>query len=293
MYLDREDLLVVIPARDEGAHVGAVVSALRGLGYAVCVVDDGSADETARVSDAEGAYVICHDAPRGVSAAVKTGVGLAMRDGFAAVVTMDGDGQHNPAAVPDFEDALRVRDVVLGTRFDRSLDGVPTPKLASNSLGANLASSLVGRACKDVACGMRAFRVGHYPSSCEGLPGYAFPSQMLYASFLRGLDVGWCHVEPSYSPRELAFTRSSEMLALYAATAHYFPGFTSVFRAVGRLIAERRDHVVSLGGDEYYCFALPDRDGYVIQCDERLARFDFALRDDPIGSICIREFPAG
>lgn len=151
--------MVVIPARNEGPRVGAVV---RGLAVAlpevpVVVVENGSADDTARAAAAAGATVL-HASP-GYARALRTGFIHALRAQAAWVVQLDADGQHPPEQVPGLVDALAGADLVVGSRFVGE-SGYPVPfarRVAIGALGA-WASAWAGQRLRDVTSGMRAWR---------------------------------------------------------------------------------------------------------------------------------------
>src|SRR6185295_2225904 len=91
-----------------------ITTALRYL--PVLVVDDGSSDDTAEVAERSGARVVRQRPNRGKGTALRAGFRAALAEGVEAVVTLDADGQHDPAEVPAF----------LGVYARRSLPGEPT-----------------------------------------------------------------------------------------------------------------------------------------------------------------------
>lgn len=112
--------LMVIPARDEAATVGQVIAALRAAGWHdVLVIDDQSTDDTAAVARAAGARVLRPVLPLGAWGAMQTGLRYALRHGHAQVVTLDADGQHEPACIPLLLEAARHHDVVIGAHPER------------------------------------------------------------------------------------------------------------------------------------------------------------------------------
>ncbi|MCK2127074.1 glycosyltransferase [Thauera aromatica] len=112
--------LIVIPARNEAATVGQVIAALRSRGWdRIVVVDDQSTDETAALARAAGAVVISPVLPMGAWGAMQTGIRYALEHGYQQVVTLDADGQHEPACIPALLEAGRHHPVVIGAHPQR------------------------------------------------------------------------------------------------------------------------------------------------------------------------------
>ncbi len=113
--------LVVIPALNEAATIDAVIARVRACAPAldILVVDDGSHDDTARHAARAGAAVVSHPINLGYGAALQTGYKYADRHGYAFVVQMDADGQHDAADVMRLVAPLTAgaADVVIGSRF--------------------------------------------------------------------------------------------------------------------------------------------------------------------------------
>ncbi|MGC4112034.1 MAG: glycosyltransferase family 2 protein [Nocardioides sp.] len=120
---DGGELVIVMAALNEAGSVGPVV---RSLPDAVCglrvrpvVIDDGSTDGTADEARDAGAVVGSHSRNLGQGDALRTGFALAQRLGARAVVTMDADGQHDPAELPSLVGPVvsGEADYVQGSRF--------------------------------------------------------------------------------------------------------------------------------------------------------------------------------
>ena len=150
--------MVVIPAHNEGPRIGRVVAAaVRHM--PVLVVDDGSSDDTAAVAAAAGAQVIRQEPNQGKGAALRAGFAAAIAEGAEAVITLDGDGQHDPSEIPAF----------LGLYARRSIGGLPTELIVgrrsfrrmppvrriANWLGTVTLSAAVGRWVHDNQSGYR------------------------------------------------------------------------------------------------------------------------------------------
>src|SRR2546430_5504732 len=93
-------VLCVVPCYGAAGTVGGVVAGVRAQGLAVVVVDDGSTDDSRARAEAAGATVLRHPANHGKGAALQTGFAWAAAHGADAVVTLDADGQHDPAELP-------------------------------------------------------------------------------------------------------------------------------------------------------------------------------------------------
>jgi len=89
---------VIIPAKNEEASLSMLLQNLiNKLGDAeIIVVNDGSTDDTAQIINQAGAKLISHPYSMGNGAAIKAGARAATGE---LIVTMDADGQHNPADI--------------------------------------------------------------------------------------------------------------------------------------------------------------------------------------------------
>jgi len=114
-------LLIIVPAYNEEAAVGGVVRAIHAAmpGTPVLVIDDCSADATQAVAREAGAQVLALAHHLGLGGAVQAGYKLAFELGYAYVIRVDGDGQHDARDIPRVFDALRTsgREMVIGSRF--------------------------------------------------------------------------------------------------------------------------------------------------------------------------------
>lgn len=159
-------LFVTIPALNERVTIAQVV---RGVPrdipgvtrVVVLVVDDGSTDDTAAEASAAGATVLTHPTTRGVGAAFHTALTYVIERRGDFLVSIDADGQFNPADIPaladpvvsgraDFSTASRFKDPSL-------LPEMPSVKLWGNRMMSRLVSRLTGGRYFDVSCGMRCY----------------------------------------------------------------------------------------------------------------------------------------
>jgi glycosyltransferase involved in cell wall biosynthesis len=111
-----ERLLIVIPALNEAQDIGQVIREVKKQGAIdVLVVDDGSIDDTSAVALREGASVMRAPLWQGAWGAIQSGIRYAVRHGYSGVVTMDADGQHEPAYLPRLLGAAQDADVVIAS----------------------------------------------------------------------------------------------------------------------------------------------------------------------------------
>lgn len=110
---------VLIPCLNEEKAIGAIVKSTLKLGVPVIVIDDGSDDRTPEIVRALPVTLLRHDHRLGKGEALRTGFREALRQGFDAVVTMDGDGQHLAEDIPRLVDVgKRFPDhIVIGARL--------------------------------------------------------------------------------------------------------------------------------------------------------------------------------
>ncbi len=121
-------VVLVLPARNEAGRVGGVIerlpSEVAGRPTRCIVVDDGSSDSTILEARASGAEVVRHGSGRGLGAAVRTGLAVAVERGAAVVAFCDADGEYDPA---ELEAVVRpildgAADYVVGSRFAGRID---------------------------------------------------------------------------------------------------------------------------------------------------------------------------
>lgn len=151
---------VVIPAFNEEAGVRLVVTELQellqrqGIGAEIIVVDDGSADATARAAHEAGARVIRHRSNRGYGAALKTGIAAARHDTIAIT---DADGTYPAEHMPELLAALENADMVVGSRSGRNVR-IPLIRRPAKWVLNRLANYLASARIPDLNSGLRVFR---------------------------------------------------------------------------------------------------------------------------------------
>jgi glycosyltransferase involved in cell wall biosynthesis len=157
------------------------------------VVDDGSVDETKKVAKDAGAIVICHKKNKGKGAAIRTGFQYALEKNFDYVVTIDGDGQHNPLEIPALLDDVmnNGHDISLGFRFGATTE-MPLWRRVGKRVLDYTTSMGTGGFVTDSQCGFRAFNKKAVMALAPKLKGDAFSveSEQLIKAHEAGLKLG-------------------------------------------------------------------------------------------------------
>jgi glycosyltransferase involved in cell wall biosynthesis len=203
-------LMVIVPAYNEAERIAEVVSALgqlrgpmRASGHelGVCVVDDGSTDNTGALARQAGAdSVVRHRVNQGLGAAVRTGLLAARRQKADIVVKFDGDLQHDPKDIPDLIAPILSdeADVVYGNRFERIGYRMPFLRRVGNVVFTWLMRQLTGWPLKDSQPGV--FAVNRAYLADFSMPGdYNYTQQILLDAYHRGLR--FCHVPVAFRRR--------------------------------------------------------------------------------------------
>ena len=114
-------ILIVIPAKDEAATIGTLIQSLVAAGWTdIFLIDDHSSDGTGELAAAGGAKVVRPVLPLGAWGAMQTGIRYGLKKGYAAVITMDADGQHEVDELPALVTASKMCDVVVGAFPERA-----------------------------------------------------------------------------------------------------------------------------------------------------------------------------
>ena len=150
------EVSVVIPVLDEAGNVGPlareVAAALAGRSWELVFVDDGSTDGTAEAcAGLPATRVVRHPRNLGQSAATITGIRAARG---RVIVTLDGDGQNDPAAIPALLAALDDHDAAVGYRVNRQ---DPLSRKLASRFAHLVRAAFLRDGIKDVGCALRAF----------------------------------------------------------------------------------------------------------------------------------------
>ena len=189
--------IALIPAYN-AAHLVAPVIREAARHVPVVVIDDGSSDDTASVAEAAGARVLRQQPNQGKGAALKTGFAHALERGAQAVVTLDADGQHDPAEIPRLLDAWQRErpEMVVGAR---DYDDMPFVRRLSNKVGRRSLSWALGAYIPDNQSGYRVVGERLMRAMLEsGEGGFEFEVWMIVLCVRHDWPMAWVPIRTIY-----------------------------------------------------------------------------------------------
>jgi glycosyltransferase involved in cell wall biosynthesis len=187
-----QNITVILPAYNEELSIGSIALLTRFYADNVIVVDDGSADRTAEIAKNAGAQVIVHETNTGKGGALKTGFKAAVDQGADIIVTMDSDGQHNPADIPKLVAPIidGNADVVNGSRYLNGLEkNTPIYRRVGQTILDKVTNINSGMELTDSQSGFRAFAASTTNIFRFDAQGMGIESEMLADAGKAGLRI--------------------------------------------------------------------------------------------------------
>lgn len=160
---EKAEILVIIPAYNEGKSIGKVIEEVKESvpEVDIVVIDDGSTDNTVKIAREEGVKVISHPVNLGYGTALQTGYKYALRFPYEIIVQLDADGQHPPTYIHRLTRVLKNNsaDVVIGSRFleNRKYNGPWIRKLGMK-IFSKVTSLVIREQITDTSSGFRALK---------------------------------------------------------------------------------------------------------------------------------------
>ena len=162
------ETLVVIPTYNEKENIAEVLGGVLvlGSGIEVLVIDDHSPDGTGAIVDAMAEvnpriHVLHRPGKLGLGSAYITGFTWALRNTNAHYIfEMDADCSHDPSAIPQFLEAIKTNDLVIGSRYLKGVTVVnwPIGRLILSYAANKYTHYITGLPIKDATGGFKCFR---------------------------------------------------------------------------------------------------------------------------------------
>jgi hypothetical protein len=187
-------ILVIIPARNEAAHIRSVIKGIWGniSDCDILVVEDGSIDNTVQIVRSSGAKIISLPINLGYGGALRVGFNYALSKGYKYVISMDADGQHDPN---DLDAIMRAiceedNDLVIGSRFLGEVTySIPIARQIGMVLFSKITSAVVGKRITDTTCGFMGIGPKALPVVASTCPTDFPNAELICTVACRGLKV--------------------------------------------------------------------------------------------------------
>lgn len=201
--------LTAIPVYNEAKHLRSVLAQVRRTSPEILVVNDGSTDGTAELLARESdLQIIRHPANRGYGAALLSAFNHAVQHNFDVLVTMDCDGQHEPARIPLLLESIHDADIVSGSRYLRDFrQDTPVPE-ERHRINQQITAEINGRYgfnLTDAFCGFKAYRRETLSRLRITEPGWGMPLQLWVQAARLGLRIKEVGVPRLYLDPNRAF----------------------------------------------------------------------------------------
>jgi glycosyltransferase involved in cell wall biosynthesis len=232
--------LTAIPVYNEARHIEAVLNEVIRHAGDVLVVDDGSTDETPRVlRQCSPVRTIRHERNLGYGAALRTAFEATIAGGYDGVVTLDCDGQHEPALIPRLRSRLAEADIVSGSRYLKTFDPCQQPPEERRRINVEVTRWLnecLGLSLTDAFCGFKAYRTAALRCFSVTELGYAMPIEVWVQAVAHGLSIVEEPVPLVYLDESRAFGGALDNAAY--RLAHYRRVFESAVESAGLLMPD-------------------------------------------------------
>ena len=191
LKLGQCDVMVVIPAYNEGRDIGSVILRLAKYPVKIIVVDDGSSDDTAMIAEAAGARVVRLKKNQGKGAALNAGFHAARLLDPDVIVTFDGDGQHLANDLPQvIQPVLNGQaDIVIGSRYLQPTSQVPRHRVLGHLFFNLITKVTSGVSVTDSQSGYRAFSRRAYNADIFHSTNFAVEAEMQFLARAHHLTV--------------------------------------------------------------------------------------------------------
>ncbi len=240
-------VLTAIPVYNEERHLEGVLREVRRYCPDLLVVNDGSTDRTAELLEREsGLTVITHARNRGYGAALISAFRHTLGTDYDVLVTMDCDGQHEPARIPVLLEAIHDCDIVSGSRYLRDFrqdNDAPQDRRQINGIITEELNERFGLRLTDAFCGFKAYRREALARLRITETGWGMPLQLWVQAARLGLRIKEVGVPRLYLDPNRAFggvlNDAEQRLAYYRGV---------IAAAERDCLAEQHCH--SAGGEE-------------------------------------------
>ncbi|MAT44904.1 MAG: dolichol-phosphate mannose synthase [Anaerolineaceae bacterium] len=189
---------ILIPAYNEEKHISDLIQKIGGI-LPIIVVDDGSTDNTVKIATNAGTRVFRQEVNQGKGAALVRGFKEALRLGYDYVITLDADGQHDPAELYKFIDLYEKNKIDLIIGF-RDFKQMPWVRRISNTMGTYAFSWAMGQKIQDNQSGYRLMSARLMDLVLDSSElGFHFEVEVIVRCLKAGYSLAWVPIRTIYA----------------------------------------------------------------------------------------------
>jgi len=195
---------VIIPTYNNDKTLEMVIRDVQNYTDAIIIVNDGSTDNTSRILNHYGHFtVLCHKHNRGKGLALRTGFTFAISRGFRYAITIDSDGQHFPADLPEFVNWIEKDpdSLIVGAR-NMAQSGVPGTSSFGHKFSIFWFRVETGLKIPDVQSGFRLYPLEKIKDIRFYTTKYEFEVEILVRAAWKGIKILSLPVNVYYAPKE-------------------------------------------------------------------------------------------
>jgi len=196
-------ICAIIPAYNEAKTIGYLSEEAKKKGLDVLVIDDGSSDSTGRVAKEKGAKVLRNEKTVGKGASLRKGFDFAISQNYDGIITMDGDGQHDPEDIPQFIDKINESNakIIVGNRMFRTRN-MPFIRWCTNKIMSTFISSICRQYIPDTQCGFRYIDIKALKSFELSTANFEIETEVLIEARKKGYKIYFVSIKTIYQDQE-------------------------------------------------------------------------------------------
>ena len=228
----KEDILVLLPAYNEATHLRTICEEIKALHFPnICIVNDGSTDETCQIAFDSSIVVLHHILNRGVGAATDTGLKYAKHKKYKAVITIDADGQHKASDIEVLFEKYQTTqaDLIIGNRFLLTCNQIPYTRKLYNIIANVFTGMYAEKFISDTQSGIKLFGEKAIHTIQIDTDGYEFCSEIIIKASQLNLHIEEVPVHVYYTNYSMAKGQGLWM------------GFKTVFNLFANLLVRDKD----------------------------------------------------
>jgi len=194
----RNSICAIIPFFNEENFLHEVVKKTLNFVDLVIAVNDGSIDNSENlIKNSSGVLILSQEKNLGKGSALQIGFDESLRHQCDLIITLDGDGQHNPELIPSFVSSAESYDIVISNRLN-NLKKMPFMRILSNKITSKLLSFKTKQNIIDSQCGFRLYKREVLEKVKTTTSGFEAESEILILASRSGFKIGFVDIPTIY-----------------------------------------------------------------------------------------------